>query len=404
MKGRYQMEKRELVIIGAGPAGLTSAIYGRRAGLDVLLLEKGIPGGQINITDEIENWPGVIHSSGAELGVSFRKHAEHFKTEFRDCTVTGIEIRNGSKIVLTDKGEVEAEALILATGASFRKLGCKGEAEFTGGGVSYCAVCDAAFFEDETIAVIGGGNVAVEEAGYLTRFASKVYIIHRRDEFRADRLAIEQALSNPKIEPIWNSVVESIEGEGLVEKLVLKNVKTGEVSDLPVAGVFIFVGTEPNISYLGEQGALVRQTRGGWIDTNDKMETSVEGIFAAGDIRDKYLRQVVTAAGDGAVAAMAAYSYITEQLHLRSVLTEPEHVFALLTSSIEQAQIDLQTETEKYSKESGVKIALVDGYRNARMVEKLGIEELPALLELKKGEIVRRIKPNDLESVKEFVR
>lgn len=398
------MEKRELVIIGAGPAGLTSAIYGRRAGLDVLLLEKGIPGGQINITDEIENWPGVIHSSGAELGVSFRKHAEHFKTEFRDCTVTGIEIRNGSKIVLTDKGEVEAEALILATGASFRKLGCKGEAEFTGGGVSYCAVCDAAFFEDETIAVIGGGNVAVEEAGYLTRFASKVYIIHRRDEFRADRLAIEQALSNPKIEPIWNSVVESIEGEGLVEKLVLKNVKTGEVSDLPVAGVFIFVGTEPNISYLGEQGALVRQTRGGWIDTNDKMETSVEGIFAAGDIRDKYLRQVVTAAGDGAVAAMAAYSYITEQLHLRSVLTEPEHVFALLTSSIEQAQIDLQTETEKYSKESGVKIALVDGYRNARMVEKLGIEELPALLELKKGEIVRRIKPNDLESVKEFVR
>ncbi len=403
MKGRYQMEKRELVIIGAGPAGLTSAIYGRRAGLDVLLLEKGIPGGQINITDEIENWPGVIHSSGAELGVSFRKHAEHFKTEFRDCTVTGIEIRNGSKIVLTDKGEVEAEALILATGASFRKLGCKGEAEFTGGGVSYCAVCDAAFFEDETIAVIGGGNVAVEEAGYLTRFASKVYIIHRRDEFRADRLAIEQALSNPKIEPIWNSVVESIEGEGLVEKLVLKNVKTGEVSDLPVAGVFIFVGTEPNISYLGEHGALVRQTRGGWIDTNDKMETSVEGIFAAGDIRDKYLRQVVTAAGDGAVAAMAAYSYITEQLHLRSVLTEPEHVFALLTSSIEQAQIDLQTETEKYSKESGVKIALVDGYRNARMVEKLGIEELPALLELKKGEIVRRIKPNDLESVKEFL-
>ena len=398
------MEKRELVIIGAGPAGLTSAIYGRRAGLDVLLLEKGIPGGQINITDEIENWPGVIHSSGSELGVSFRKHAEHFKTEFRDCTVSGIEIRNGSKIVITDKGEVEAEAIILATGASFRKLGCKGEAEFTGGGVSYCAVCDAAFFEDETIAVVGGGNVAVEEAGYLTRFASKVYIIHRRDEFRADRLAIEQALSNPKIEPIWNSVVESIEGEGLVEKLVLKNVKTGEVSDLPVAGVFIFVGTEPNVSYLGEPGSVVNQTRGGWIDTNDKMETSVEGIFAAGDIREKYLRQVVTAAGDGAVASMAAYSYITEQLHLRSVLIDPEHVYALLTSSIDQDQIDLQVEAEKYTKESGVKIALIDGYRNARIVEKLGIKELPALLELKKGEIVRSSKPDNMEAVKEFVK
>ena len=398
------MEKRELVIIGAGPAGLTSAIYGRRAGLDVLLLEKGIPGGQINITDEIENWPGVIHSSGSELGVSFRKHAEHFKTEFRDCTVSGIEIRNGSKIVITDKGEVEAEAIILATGASFRKLGCKGEAEFTGGGVSYCAVCDAAFFEDETIAVVGGGNVAVEEAGYLTRFASKVYIIHRRDEFRADRLAIEQALSNPKIEPIWNSVVESIEGEGLVEKLVLKNVKTGEVSDLPVAGVFIFVGTEPNVSYLGEPGSVVNQTRGGWIDTNDKMETSVEGIFAAGDIREKYLRQVVTAAGDGAVASMAAYSYITEQLHLRSVLIDPEHVYALLTSSIDQDQINLQVEAEKYTKESGVKIALIDGYRNARIVEKLGIKELPALLELKKGEIVRSSKPENMEAVKEFVK
>ena len=398
------MEKRELVIIGAGPAGLTSAIYGRRAGLDVLLLEKGIPGGQINITDEIENWPGVIHSSGSELGVSFRKHAEHFKTEFRDCTVSGIEIRNGTKIVVTDKGEVEAEAIILATGASFRKLGCKGEAEFTGGGVSYCAVCDAAFFEDETIAVVGGGNVAVEEAGYLTRFASKVYIIHRRDEFRADRLAIEQALSNPKIEPIWNSVVESIEGEGLVEKLVLKNVKTGEVSDLPVAGVFIFVGTEPNVSYLGEPGSVVNQTRGGWIDTNDKMETSVEGIFAAGDIREKYLRQVVTAAGDGAVASMAAYSYITEQLHLRSVLIDPEHVYALLTSSIDQDQIDLQVEAEKYTKESGVKIALIDGYRNARIVEKLGIKELPALLELKKGEIVRSSKPDNMEAVKEFIK
>lgn len=398
------MEKRELVIIGAGPAGLTSAIYGRRAGLDVLLLEKGIPGGQINITDEIENWPGVIHSSGSELGVSFRKHAEHFKTEFRDCTVSGIEIRNGTKIVVTDKGEVEAEAIILATGASFRKLGCKGEAEFTGGGVSYCAVCDAAFFEDETIAVVGGGNVAVEEAGYLTRFASKVYIIHRRDEFRADRLAIEQALSNPKIEPIWNSVVESIEGEGLVEKLVLKNVKTGEVSDLPVAGVFIFVGTEPNVSYLGEPGSVVNQTHGGWIDTNDKMETSVEGIFAAGDIREKYLRQVVTAAGDGAVASMAAYSYITEQLHLRSVLIDPEHVYALLTSSIDQDQIDLQVEAEKYTKESGVKIALIDGYRNARIVEKLGIKELPALLELKKGEIVRSSKPENMEAVKEFVK
>lgn len=162
------MEKRELVIIGAGPAGLAAAVYGRRAGLDTLILEKGIPGGQINITDEIENWPGTIHSTGSELGETFRKHAEHFKAEFRSCTVQKIDLRDGSKFVVTDSGEIEAEAIILATGASFRKLGCPGEAEFTGAGVSYCAVCDAAFFEGETIAVVGGGNVAVEEAGYLT--------------------------------------------------------------------------------------------------------------------------------------------------------------------------------------------------------------------------------------------
>lgn len=397
------MEKRELVIIGAGPAGLTSAIYGRRAGLDVLLLEKGMPGGQINITDEIENWPGTIHSTGAELGMTFRKHAEHFNTEFRDCTVSGIEVRNGTKVVITDKGEVEAEAIILATGASFRKLGCPGEAEFTGAGVSYCAVCDAAFFEGETVAVVGGGNVAVEEGGYLTKFANKVYIVHRRDEFRADKAAIEQALANPKIEPVWNSVVESIEGEGVVEKLVLKNVKTGEISDLPVAGVFVFVGTEPNVSYLGENSSLVKQGKGGWILTNDKMETSVEGIYAAGDIRDKFLRQVVTAAGDGAVAAMSADAYITQQLHLRSVLMEPEQVYALLSSSIDQTQVTLQVEAENYAKESGKKIAFIDGYRNGKMVEKLGIKTLPTLVELRKGEIVKTAEPKSIEDVKAFV-
>ena len=245
--------------------------------------------------------------------------------------------------------------------------------------------------------------MAVEEAGYLTRFADKVYIIHRRDEWRADRLAIEQALANPKIVPVWNSVVESIEGEGVVEKLVLKNVKTGEISDLPVAGCFVFVGTEPNVAYLQPESSVVKQTRGGWIDTNDKMETSVEGIFAAGDIRDKYLRQVVTAAGDGAVAAMAAYSYITEQLHLRSVLIDPEEVIALFTSSIDQDQVELQVEAEKYAKESGKQIAFIDGYRNGKMVEKLGIAKLPTIVEMKKGTMVRSAEPTTVEDIKKFI-
>ena len=397
------MEKRELVIIGAGPAGLTAAIYGKRAGLDVLVLEKATPGGQINNTNEIENWPGTIHAGGMELAKKFREHAEHFKAEIRESIVEKIEIRNGTKIVVTDKNEVEADAIILSSGASFRKLGCKGEAEKIGAGVSFCAVCDGAFFQDEVIAVVGGGNVAVEEANYLTRFAKKVYIIHRRDEFRADKLAVEQALSNPKIQPIWNTVVESIDGDTFVEKITVRNVKNDNLQELAVAGVFIFVGTEPNVSYLGAKNSIVNQAENGWIITNEKMETSTEGIFAAGDMLDKSLRQVVTAAGDGATSAMSAHSYITEQLHIESLLFKPAHVYALITSSIDKAQVSLQVETEKYSRESGKKVSFIDGYKNKRILEKLGIKSLPALLEIKDGKLIRNIEPREIAAVKFFM-
>lgn len=378
------MEKRELVIVGAGPAGLAAAIYGRRAGLDVLLLEKGVAGGQINTTEEIENWPGVEHASGPELSQMFRKHAEKFNTEFRDVDVSKVEVRGDTKVVATNKGEIEAEAVIIATGAYFRRLGCEGEAEHIGQGVSYCAVCDGAFFEGEEIAVVGGGNTAVEEGVYLTNFASKVYIIHRRDEFRADRAAIEHALSNPKIVPVWNTVVEKIEGDGLVENLVIKNIKTGEVSNLPVAGVFMFVGQLPHDECVR---GLVDSTKGGWIKTDDNMETSVEGIFAAGDVRDKGLRQVVTAASDGAIAAMSASAYINEQVHLRSVLLEPERVVALFYSSIVQEQVKLSDEVDSLAKKKGGKVALIDGYRNKRMADKLGIESLPAIVEIRSGKV-----------------
>ncbi|MBR0278905.1 MAG: thioredoxin-disulfide reductase [Synergistaceae bacterium] len=381
------MEKHELVIIGAGPAGMSAAIYGRRAGLDVLVLERAATGGQINITDEIENYPGVAHATGPEIGEMLKNHALKFNTEIRMIDNSKVELRGDKKIVITKKGkeenEIEAEAIIVATGAHFRRLGCEGEAEHIGQGVSFCAVCDGAFFEDLEVAVVGGGNTAVEEGGYLTKFASKVYIIHRRDEFRADRAAIAQALANPKIEPVYNTVVEKIEGDGMVENLVLKNVRTGEISNLPVSGVFMFVGQEPDDDCVR---GLVKAEKGGWIITNDHMETSVEGIFAAGDVRSKYLRQVITAAADGAVAAMAASSYINEQLHLRSTLLEPDEVKAFFYSSIDQAQVKLSNAVENCAKAKGVKVPMIDGYRNARMTEKLALaDKMPAVAVIKKG-------------------
>ena len=392
------MEKHELVIIGGGPAGMSAAIYGRRAGLDVLVLERGATGGQINNTDEIENYPGVAHATGPEVGEMLKKHALKFDTEFRIIENSKVELRGDKKIVITTKGgqtnEIEAEAIIVATGAHFKRLGCEGEAEHIGQGVSFCAVCDAAFFEGLEVAVVGGGNTAVEEGNYLTKFASKVSIIHRRDEFRADRAAIAQTLANPKIEPVYNSVVEKIEDREPEDdddmrmlNLVLKNVKTGEINNLPVAGVFMFVGQAPDDDCVR---GLVDAEKGGWIITNDRMETSVEGIFAAGDVRSKYLRQVITAAADGAIAAMAASSYINEQLHLRSTLLEPEEVKAFFYSSIDQEQVKLSNAVEACAKAKGVKVPVVDGYRNARMTEKLGlVEKMPAVVELKKGVVAK---------------
>ena len=279
------MEQKELVIIGGGPAGLTAAIYGKRAGLDLVVLEKGSFGGQILITSEVENWPGQTMISGTDIGKTFHDHAEHLGCEFRRAEVTGITPGEGAHVVHTSAGDIAAKAVIIATGAAFRRLGCP----------------------DEEVAVIGGGNTAVEEACYLTRFASKVYIVHRRNEFRADRVPSERALSNPKIVPVWDSVVESINGTELVEGITVRNVKTGETSDIPLAGVFVFVGTVPQLAFLGD---VCRRTDGGWIETDRRLQTSVPGIFAAGDVRDTPLRQVVTAAGDGALAAMSAYHHI----------------------------------------------------------------------------------------------
>lgn len=302
------MEQKELVIIGGGPAGLTAAIYGKRAGLDVVVLEKGSFGGQILITSEVENWPGQIRISGADIGKTFHAHAAHLGCAFRRAEVRGITPGEGVHTVHTPEGDIAAKAVVIASGAAFRRLGCPGEAALTGAGVSYCAVCDGAFFTGEEVAVIGGGNTAVEEACYLTRFASKVHIVHRRGEFRADRVPGERALSNPKIVPVWDSVVERINGTDCVEGITVRHVKTGVLSDIPLSGVFVFVGTVPRLDFLGD---LCRRASGGWLETDRRLQTSVPGIFAAGDVRDTPLRQVVTAAADGALAAISAYHHIT---------------------------------------------------------------------------------------------
>lgn len=303
------MEHRELLILGAGPAGLTAAIYAKRSGLDTLLLEKGAMGGQIVTTSDVENWPGIKQISGFELAQALHDHAEHFDTEFRMADITGAAFSKEKKIVHTDKGDISADAVIICTGARHRHLDIPGEAELTGRGVSYCAVCDGPFFRNETVVVVGGGNTAVEEAEFLTRFAAKVYLVHRRDKFRAAELLVKRVKANPKVELVLDSVPEKINGKTGVESVTVRNVKTGVTQDIPATGVFIFVGVLPNVEQLRDSG--LEMAPEGWLRADhDTLATNIPGVFVAGDVRETSLRQMVTASADGARAAMSAYAYI----------------------------------------------------------------------------------------------
>lgn len=302
--------KYDLIILGAGPAGLTAAIYARRAGLSTLVIEKESHGGQMKLTDAIENWPGTISVNGFDLGSQFHDQALKLGTEFKSALAEGLRLEHDRRFVLTSAGEIEAGAVIVATGASFRQLGIPGEREFTGRGVSYCAVCDAPFYRGQTVAVVGGGDSAVKEAEYLTRFADKVYLVHRRGEFRAGRYVVEKALANPKIETLLHHVALEISGnQAGVESLRLRDVRSNEEKTLAVAGVFAFVGIAPHSKFLG---GLLETSPEGWIVTDHHLSTSRPGIFAAGDVRDTDLRQVITAAADGARAAMSAYHFLSE--------------------------------------------------------------------------------------------
>ncbi|MFC1984271.1 thioredoxin-disulfide reductase [Chloroflexota bacterium] len=303
-------EKYDVVIIGGGPAGLTAGLYTSRDQLNSLLIEKGLVGGQIANAEQVENYPGFPEGiNGFELGQLMHQQATKYELKTLVAEVTGIELKEGQKVIRTTEGDFIARAVIIAGGSERQKLGVPGEEEFTGKGVSYCATCDAAFFREKPVAVAGGGNVAITEALHLTKFASRVTVIHRRDQLRASHITQEKAFSQPKIEFRWNSVVERIEGGDFVQRIRLRQVKTEEESVLEVTGIFISIGLKPNTDYL--KGILPLDVTG-HIITNEKMETKIPGIFAAGDIRYNSARQAITAAGDGTTAAIYTEKFISE--------------------------------------------------------------------------------------------
>jgi thioredoxin reductase (NADPH) len=302
------VKEYDIVIIGAGPSGLAAGLYAARARRSTLLIEKNITGGQIALTAVIENYPGIDEINGFDLGQSMQTQAEKYGMETMYTTVTAIEPGEGGHTIRTEEEDVLAKAVIVTAGADYNRLNVPGEHRLTGYGVSYCGTCDAAFFKDMEVIVVGGGDAAMDEGLFISRYASKVKVVHRRDALRASTILQERAFANDKIEFVWNTVVESIDGEKEVTSAHLKNVVTGEESDMPISAVFVFIGQTPNTSFIK---GLLDLDPGGHIVVNDWMETNVPGIFAAGDVRVNAARQVVSSAGDGATAAIRADHYIS---------------------------------------------------------------------------------------------
>lgn len=307
-------DKQELsfdtIILGGGPAGLSAAIYAGRGNIKTAVIDLTMFGGQPSNYLEIENYPGFPISGGYDLMEKFEEHADKFGIEKFPCQeIVRVDLTSKIKTVESQDTVFKAKTVILATGAKPTKLNIKGENEFIGRGVSYCAVCDGAFYRQKTVCVVGGGNSAVEEACYLTKFADKVYIIHRRDKLRADKIVQERAFANPKIEFVWDTVPVEIKGSDKVETFVVRNVKTDEISEIKTDGVFPYIGFTPNTNLFEGQ---LSQTPQGFVETDVNMQTSVEGVYAAGDVRNTPLRQVITAAADGAVAACSAVKYLEQ--------------------------------------------------------------------------------------------
>ncbi|MEH7075786.1 thioredoxin-disulfide reductase [Neobacillus drentensis] len=300
----------DVIIAGAGPAGMTAAVYTSRANLSTLMIERGMPGGQMANTEDVENYPGFESILGPDLSTKMFEHAKKFGAEYAYGDIKEIQDHGDYKIVVAGSKQYKAYSVIITTGAEYKKIGVPGEKELGGRGVSYCAVCDGAFFKQKELFVIGGGDSAVEEGVYLTRFASKVTIVHRRSELRAQKILQDRAFANEKVDFIWNHTIKSInDKDGKVGSVTLVSTENGEEQVLPADGVFIYIGMVPLSKPFMNLGIT---NENGYIETNDRMETKVAGIFAAGDIREKTLRQIVTATGDGSIAAQSAQHFVEE--------------------------------------------------------------------------------------------
>ena len=301
----------DVIILGGGPAGFSAGLYCARGALKTAIIDISMLGGQPSNYLEIENYLGFKKIGGYDLTEKFEQHLDMFGADkFPMQEILSVDLVSTPKVIKTKDGLFKSASVIIATGASPMKLGIKGEEEFLGRGVSYCAVCDGSFYQDKVVAVVGGGNSAVEEAIYLTNFASKVYIIHRRDELRADKIIQQRAFNNQKIEFVWDSVAEEIRGEDLVKSILIKNTKTGDISELNIDGVFPYIGIIPNVNYITGQ---IEQDSRGFIQTDLTMKTSLDGVYAVGDVRNTPLRQVITAVSDGAVAGVYCAKYVQAQ-------------------------------------------------------------------------------------------
>ncbi|HHY28956.1 MAG TPA: thioredoxin-disulfide reductase [Desulfitobacterium dehalogenans] len=399
----------DILVVGGGPGGLAAGIYGSRARLKTAIIEKGRPGGQTATTEELENYPGFFEdSTGPALTAQFARHAERFGTSIIKGLVTDLELDGMVKKAITKDGRTyQARCVILAPGAEPRSLNIKGEGKLRGRGVSYCATCDADFFEDLDVVVVGNGDAAIEEAMYLTKFANEVTIIVIHDEGILDcnKASAEKAFKNPRIKWVWSSVLDEIVGEELVEGVNIKNIKTGEITYKEVNGVFFFVGTVPKTQFLQGKVELDQQ---GYIPVNEKMETNVPGVYAAGDVCVKYLRQVVTAAADGAIAAVAAEKYLAEMEAFQEQVLESEVpvLLAFWAPQIEESIAALGV-VEKIAEEAkgALTVAKFDTYRNQKTSAAYQVTKIPTVLLFEKGQVKSRLKGAVTEaSVKEFIK